>query len=165
MGADPVSLSLLAGSTAMSIGGDISKAFTAKAAGEAEATEYEQQAAIARQSAGTKISSDDYQAINILNRIQSGTAASGFTSSGSARQVTEISGEEARINDMYTRYSGKLTASRDMYAANVARFQGNQAFASGIVGAGMTAVTSGLRGYKIFQTGQDPAMNPLLGMA
>jgi hypothetical protein len=139
---------LTVGMAALQMGSQIMGGIQAKQQGENEAIQYEQQAREAHMAASGKIISDDYQAIQVMNRMAAGTAAGGMGSGGSEKYVQRSTAEEARINDMYTRYSGRLAASSDYYAASQARWEGSQKLGSAIIGAIGTGASAGMGTYK-----------------
>jgi|SRR5215467_10770936 len=139
---------LMAGATALNMASQVSQGMSERQGQYNMATQYEQQAKVERTAASGKIISDDWQAIQALNRMSSNYAASGFGAGGSEKYVRQESVAQARLHDMYTRYSGKLAASQDVYAATTARYQGDRALAGSIVGAIGTGIQGGMGMYK-----------------
>jgi hypothetical protein len=146
-------LGMMAGTTAISVGSDVLQGFQAKDEGENLATQYNYQAKEETQAASAKIISDDYKVMNVMGRINAGAAASGFTSGGSSKYVMANTVENARINDMYTRYSGRLASSQSRYAGQMASWQGNQQFWGKMFSAASTAMGAGMKGYQGVTTG------------
>jgi hypothetical protein len=49
---------------------------------------------------------------------------------------------QAKIRSAYLRFNGQLQSTQDLYEARLAKWQGNQAFTSGLIG-GATSLLSG----------------------
>jgi len=139
---------LMAGATALNMASQISQGMSERQGQYNMATQYEQQAKVERMSASGKIISDDWEAIRSLNRMATNYAAGGFGAGGSEKYVRQESVGQARLHDMYTRYSGKLAASQDVYAATQARYQGDKALSGAIIGAIGTGLSGGMGMYK-----------------
>jgi hypothetical protein len=121
----------------------------------AQAIQADQQAQLDVQAAAAKVSANDYGAEETLAKIRSGAGAAGVVSTtGSPALVATRSAEQAKINDMYTMYTGRLASVRDLYAGEVARWQGNQALIGGFMQAGgdlLSGVTKGLSASTMFK--------------
>jgi hypothetical protein len=116
------------------------------------------------QSAGEKISQQDYEAVQTLGKISANAGGAGVTMQGSPGLVYNRSAEEQKITDMYTRYSGRLQSVRDLYAGEVSRYEGNKAMISGFIGAGGSLVSGLTKGLGIaHQFGSGGTSGDLLG--
>jgi hypothetical protein len=146
-------MALIAATTAVSAFGSIAQGMAQKGAADAEAYQQQQQAQLEMQQAGAKISSDDYEAVQTLAKINANTGAAGVTSQGSPGLVATRSAEEQKINDMYTMYSGRMAATRDLYAADVSRYKGQQAETAGFLGAGGSLLEGFTKGYRLYKGG------------
>lgn len=133
---DPVTLSVaaVAGSTALAAGGSIMGGMQAQSAANIQAEQMQRQAALENQSAGAQISKDDVNAGRAIATGVANAGAAGVTQDTAAPVIME-NASEAKIRDMYTRYSGQLAASGDLYQASLDKYQGKQAMWAGIFGA------------------------------
>jgi hypothetical protein len=122
-----------AGGSALAAGGSVVGGMQARSAARVQAQEDTRQAALENQAAGEKISSEDTEANRAIGADVANAGASGVTQSTAMPVVNENFAEQ-RIKDMYSRYTGKLAASSDLYAASLAGYQGKQAMWSGIFG-------------------------------
>lgn len=94
-------------------------------------------------SAGQKIGEDDYKAGHIIARMQSLAAASGVDeTSGSTAMAATTSAEEAKLNDMYTKFAGQVQKSDLDYEGTLAKISGQEKAQAGTVGA-VTGLISG----------------------
>lgn len=94
-------------------------------------------------SAGEKVSQDDYRASHLIARMQSVAAASGVDpTSGSPALTTIDSAEQAKLNDMYTAYAGKVQGQALDYQGTLLKVQGEEEEQSDTFGA-ITGLISG----------------------
>lgn len=120
----------------------------------AEARQLQVQAQIAQVNAGQKIAEQDYRASHILSRITSVAAASGIESGeGSTAEVYNASAEEARINDMYTKYAANVESSQLEYQAQLTRSEGKQELAAAEIGAVTGLISGGMRSAGMYKYG------------
>ena len=135
IGDDPVTVATAAvGATSvMGAAGSVVGGFQAQSAANIQAQEARRQAALENQAAGQRISAEDTQANRLIAERVAATGASGTTLSGTRPALSEDFAQQ-RIKDMFTRYSGKLAASSDLYQASLASYEGKQALYKGIFG-------------------------------
>jgi hypothetical protein len=105
--------------------------------------EEQQQAKVATFSANQQINQQDYEANQTLARIRASAGAAGVDSSGGSVKVdTDTSANNARLNDIYTKFSGNFASSQELYKGSIAQYQGNQDEAAGFMSAGKTILSS-----------------------
>lgn len=104
----------------------------AKKAQDFKAKELERQALEAQQTAGIQVAAQNQRALTVLSSIRANAAASGVDpGAGSAFVTFETSGEQAQLNDMYTKYAGNIQAQGDLSQAALATYGGNVAKSTG----------------------------------
>lgn len=122
----------------------------AKRAADYKAKELQQQAMEAQQSAGQQVAAQEQRQMSILASIRANAAASGVDpSAGSALVTYDTSSEQAKLNEMYTKYAGNLyaqglqtQASLDVYGGRQAELAGNlNAAGAAVQGLGSVAGT------------------------
>ncbi len=146
-GEDPVTLTTAmmaatAGSAAIGATESIAGGFQARAAGSVDAAALRQKAREEMVAAGSKIAAGDYKANQLIASDEAKAGASGVTPDSFMPVLSENAAEQ-RINDLYTRYEGKLAQTSDLYAAKYASWSGKQALYKGLMG-GATNVLGGL---------------------
>lgn len=113
--------------------------------------ELTQQASEEKQAAGQEIANEDYKATQVLGRVSANAGAAGVTQEGSVNTVKMNSESEQATNDMFTKYSGNLAASKDIYAARILKYEGDQTKVSSAVGAGMTLTQGIINAYGTYK--------------
>ena len=118
---------------------------SARNAANAQAGAYKAAAGQAREAAGSQISAQDFRNNALMATGTANAAAAGVNpNSGSAKVVRQNNAAEAMLQDMNARYTGNVQAASDIAAASNARLEGKQKLTGAIIGAGSTALTSGL---------------------
>ncbi len=131
---------------AVSATSQIAQGIQAKKGAEAQADELYQEAKIEQFKGNQQIGAQDYKANQTLAQIRASSGAAGIDSStGSSKVVSDVSANEARLNDLYTRFNANFASSRDIYKASIARYQGGQDQTAGFIGAGGTMLTAALK--------------------
>ena len=105
----------------------------AQEAGHYQAQVLKQQASAEQAAAGAKISAQDIEASREISTVAARAGGSGITADSVNPVLTEDY-TEAKMRDAYTRYSGKLASSQDLYAATLASQKGAQLNAAGQAG-------------------------------
>lgn len=146
-GAIPIILLLTSAvSTGVSVYESKEAGAAAQNAANFKAKELQQQALEAQQSAGQQVAAQEQKNMAILASIRANAAASGVDpSAGSALVTYDTSSEQARINEMYTKYSGNLYSQGLQTEAALTQYQGaTQASAANwqAAGAGLSGVIS-----------------------
>jgi hypothetical protein len=104
-----------------------------------------------QQAAGVKISQDDYNAEQLMSRIQVSAVASGVQpGTGSAKLMTDISGQQQRINDMFTKYSANIASANLQESAAIEESQGKQEMEAADVGAVTGLISGGIKSAGIY---------------
>ena len=151
-GEDPITLATAAtvGGAGMGAVGSIGGGMQAQAAGSYQAQVLREQASAQMAAANQQIAGEDKNASAVISRGVANRAASGG-GFDSANPVISDDYSEQKIRDMYTRYSGQLEANQTRYEADISRYEGKQAFISGIFGAGKSILggVSSLANMKI----------------
>jgi hypothetical protein len=163
MGIETALLVAAVGSAAVSAAGQVKQGLDTKQADLYQGRELTTQGELEKQAAGAKISDQDYAAVQTMGRISANAGAAGVTPGGSVALAKTNSGQEAQINDMYTRYSGNLAAMKDVYAARQLKFQGGQAAMSGIVGGATTLTSAITDAYYKYKYGLGSKGTPVAG--
>ena len=138
---DPVTLSIAAaaGSGALAAGSSLIGGSQAKQAALEQGRQDTQEAAVARASAGADVSNQTEDAAHTISKVEAGAGAAGVTAS-SANPILSEDYTQAKIRAAYTRFSGNLASTEDIYAARIAKYQGQQAMWKGIFGAGQAVL-------------------------
>lgn len=137
----PAALLIAAGG--ISAGAQVMQGIAAKNASDAQAAALTKQAGLERVQAANEIAASSARANELMATARTSAAAGGINpSSGSPKVVNQTNAAKEMINESYMRYSGELRRQNALYEAAVARNQGNQALAGGILGGlGSTALT------------------------
>lgn len=155
MGIEMALMGAMAVTSIASAVGNVAQGMSQHGAYTNQAIQSDQQAQLDMQAAMQKVSENDYEANATIAKIRSGAGAAGVDpNTGSAKLVATTSAEQAKISDMYTRYTGRLASVRDLYAGEVARWQGNQALIGGYMKAGgslLGGLTQGLQASTMFK--------------
>lgn len=118
------------------------------------AEEMQQQAKEAVYNAGQEVNAADYKAAHLIARMSATSAATGIDeSSGSSKLAITESAEQQKLNDMYTRYAGKVAASGLDYNAITTKVQGEEAAQAGVTQAITGLITGGIQSYGIYKGG------------
>lgn len=115
---------------------------------QAEADEIQAKQAV--YNAGQKVNEDDYKAAHIIARMQATTAAGGVDeTSGSSKLAITESAEQQKLNDMYTRYAGKVQGMSLDYAGTLGKIQGQEAASAGTAGAISGLISGGISAFQL----------------
>jgi hypothetical protein len=139
---DPITATMVAvtaASGALSAGGAIAGGMQAKSAATQQGRVDTEEAAVAKMQAGAEISNETENAAKTISKVEAGAGAAGVTAE-SARPVLSEDYTQAKMRAMYTRFNGDLAASQDIYAARIAKYEGQQAMWKGIFGAGQAVL-------------------------
>lgn len=138
---DPATLTIaaVAGSALMAGGASVAGGMQAKQAAVQQGRQDTNAAKVAVMQAGAENSSETMNEARLVSRVEAGAAASGITQE-SATPILSEDYSQAKIKSAYTRFGGDLTSTEDMYAARMAKYQGNQAMWAGIFGAGKSVL-------------------------
>jgi hypothetical protein len=116
---------------------DVMGGMQAKQAAVQQGRQDTEEASVANMKAGAEVSSDTENAAKTISRVEAGAGAAGVTAA-SATPILSEDYTQAKIKAAYARFNGNLAAAEDIYAAKYAKYQGNQAFWSGIFNAATT---------------------------
>jgi len=118
---------------------------------QAEALEI--QARQVQQQAGAQIADQDYKAARILSSMRAATGASGVTEEGSPSTVMAESVDEAKLNDMYTKYAANLQSTNLYYQGQIGKDVAEQGAQAATIGALTTgiggSISSGIDAYSL----------------
>ena len=155
-GDDPVSLTMAAvgGSALLGAGSSVVGGIQANQAGKVAQQQAQNEAIAAQQQAGAEIGAQTTQAAKLISKDVAETGAAGITGE-STKTVLSEDAAQARIKAAYTRYSGNLASQQALYGGQLARWQGNQQLASGIVG-GVTNLLGGASSIGRIKLGGSP---------
>jgi hypothetical protein len=110
-----------------------------------------------QQAAGIKISTDDYNAEQLMSRIQVSAVESGVQpGQGSAKIMTELSGQQQRINDMFTKYSANVESANLQESAAIEVAQGKKEMEAADVGAITGLISGGIKSAGIYSALSTP---------
>ena len=112
----------------------------------------QQQSQYVQQTAGQQINAQDYRASHVLSSIQAKAAAGGIESTeGSTGQIFEASAEEARINDMYTKYAANVQSKQLEYQGTLGKIEGQREADAAKIGAVGGLISSGIKSYGAYK--------------
>lgn len=142
-----VTAALTLGSAAMSMAGSIGQGIAAKTQGEANAQIYEAQARNIAEA--QKITAEQYRTKqNVLRGRATATAArNGIKISGSTANSISQSIMELQMDNAYEQYNLLTKKNEALSNARLERYKGKQAFTSGLMKAGTTALSAGTDYY------------------
>lgn len=141
----PPAALLAGGLGVLSAGSQVMQGIQQQKAANAQAGAYQAAAGEARQAAGARIGAQDFQNNALMATGTANAAAAGVNpNSGSAKVVRQNNAAEAMLQDVNARYTGNVQAASDIAAASNARLEGKQKLTGAIIGAGSTALTTGL---------------------
>jgi hypothetical protein len=128
----------------MKAGGAVASGFAANSAAKLNAQGAEMNAGLARQAAAVQAQDIEKRGRYLMGTQLARTAASGIDpTSGSPLQVMADSAAAEETNAQRALYQGEVSATGYFNQAKVMRYQGSQALAAGITGAGTTLLTTG----------------------
>ena len=140
-GDDPVTMAVAgtAAAGAAAAGSSLVGGMQAKTAALQQGRVDTEEASVARMQAGAEISNETENAAHTISKVEAGAGAAGVTAE-SAQPVLSEDYTQAKIKAAYTRFSGDLAASQDIYAARIAKYEGGQSMWRGIFGAGQAVL-------------------------
>ena len=114
------------------------------------AEELQIQAKQAMYNAGQEVNTADYKAAHLIARMSAGTAAGGVDeASGSSKLAITESAEQQKLNDMYTRYAGKVQGAALDYKATTTKIEGQEAADAATTGAIGGLVSGGIDAFQL----------------